>query len=76
MGEHLARVPDQRRQQLVLGRRQVHLLAGAPHAPRREVHAQLADLEHRLGRSARRHHGVAQRDPDPGEQLLRPRTAW
>ena len=69
VGDDLPRVPDERREQLVLDRRQAHLAVADEHLPVQEVHPELSDRERRVVRLVRRAGGVTERDPDPCEEL-------
>ena len=67
--DDLPGVTNERRQELVLDRRQVDFLVVDQHLAAQEVDAQLSHLEGGLVRLVRRAGGVAERDADPREQL-------
>src|SRR5512135_1113453 len=69
VGEHLPGLAYQCRQQLVLGRGEMHLRVGDEHAPGRQIDAQIAGGEHRLIRRPRPG-GVPQRHAQPCQQLV------
>src|SRR5207247_1299696 len=71
VGDDLARVPNERRQELVLDRRQAHLPVAHEHLPTQEIQPELPDLERRVVALVRGARGVAERDPDPCEELAR-----
>ena len=68
MRAHLACVPDQRRQQAIFVGREMHFVASAHDAPRRQVDLHVTETKHGVGRSlvARR---TTQRDADARQEL-------
>ena len=62
-------VPDERRQELVLDRRQAYFLLAHEHPAVEEIDLQLADLERRRVRFVGGAGGVPECHADPGEQL-------
>src|SRR5207247_630827 len=69
--DDLARVPDERRQELVRDRWQAHLPVTDEHLPPPERHPRRPRLDRRVVALVRRARGMAERDADPREELVR-----